>query len=264
MKPTRNGRRKTRLALITGGIGDLGFASAEKMIRKEMRVVLMDRVTESEAKKRICTLGREKGRASYVHADVTDRDAVESALDDIWKQFGRLDVCMCNAGIVTDLPFLEFSVEQWQRHLDVNLTGYFHVCQAVARRWVKAKTRGKFIFTGSWVQDIPYKLIAPYCVSKAGVWMLARCAALELAPHGITVNVVAPGIVSAGLTAQELREHPEFREEFERLIPLGRMQTAGDVADVVGFLLSDESNYLTGASIVCDGGCVVGAASAPK
>ncbi len=94
--------------------------------------------------------------------------------------------------------------------------------------------------------------------------MLARCAALELAPHGITVNAVAPGIVEAGLTARELEDYPEFREEFMSLIPLGKIQQAEDVADVVGFLISDAANYITGTTITCDGGCVVGSASAPK
>ena len=146
---------------------------------------------------------------------------------------------------------------------DVTLVD-LHVCQEVAQRWVRSGQKGKIVFTGTWVQDVPYKLIAPYCVSKAGVWMLCRCAALELAPYGITVNAVAPGIVDAGLTARELREFPEFREEFMNLIPLGRIQTAEDVAEVMGFLVSSASDYLTGTCIMADGGCMVGAASAPK
>lgn len=120
------------------------------------------------------------------------------------------------------------------------------------------------VFTGSWAQDVPCKLIAPYCVSKAGVWILARCAARELAPYGITVNAVAPGIVDAGLTARELKDFPKFREEFMNLIPLGRIQTAEDVADVVGFLISPAADYLTGACIMADGGCMIGCGSASK
>lgn len=252
---------RTKVALITGGCGDLGFASAQKMAEMGMDIVLLDRIEPDQAEKRVQILRTKGTQVLYLKADVTDRNAVEHALQQVWDKCGRLDVCMCNAGIVLDLPFLDFTVEQWDKHIDVNLNGYFHVCQAVARRWVKSRCRGKFIFTGSWVQDIPYKLIAPYCVSKAGVWMLARCAALELAPHGITVNVVAPGIVDGGLSAQEMADHPEMREEFKRLIPLGRMQTPQDVADVVGFLVSPASDYLTGSSILCDGGCVVGSAS---
>lgn len=250
-----------RVGLITGGVGDLGYASAVKMAAMGLDVVLIDIKENTE---RVEALRANGTKVLYVQADVSSRAEVQRAVQAAWDEFGRLDVCMCNAGISMNVPFLEYTVDQWNQHMDVNLNGYFHVTQEVAKRWVDDGTKGKIIFTGSWVQDVPYKLIAPYCVSKAGVWMLARCAALELAPHGITVNAIAPGIVEAGLTARELRDFPEFREEFMSLIPLGRIQQAEDVADVVGFLVSDASNYLTGTTITCDGGCVVGSASASK
>ena len=250
-----------RVGLVTGGVGDLGYASAKKMVEMGLDIVLMD---IREDNQRVEALRERGARVLFLQADVSDRGAVQTALERVWAEFGRLDVCMCNAGISMNVPFLDYTVEEWNQHMEVNLNGYFHVTQEVAKRWVAADDKGKIIFTGSWVQDVPYKLIAPYCVSKAGVWMLARCAALELAPHGITVNAIAPGIVEAGLTARELKDFPEFREEFMSLIPLGRIQQAEDVADVVGFLVSEASDYLTGTTITCDGGCVVGAASAPK
>ena len=250
-----------RVGLVTGGVGDLGYASATKMVEMGLDVALID-IKEDD--QRVSALRRAGARVQYLHADVSSRAEVSEAVRAVWDEFGRLDVCMCNAGISMNVPFLEYTVEQWNQHMAVNLDGYFHVTQEVAKRWVDTGSKGKIIFTGSWVQDVPYKLIAPYCVSKAGVWMLARCAALELAPHGITVNAIAPGIVEAGLTARELRDFPEFRKEFMSLIPLGKIQQAEDVADVVGFLVSDASNYLTGTTITCDGGCVVGSASAPK
>lgn len=250
-----------RVGLVTGGVGDLGYASAVKMAAMGLDVVLVDIKENAE---RVEALRANGTKVLHVRADVSSRAEVQRAVQSAWDEFGRLDVCMCNAGISMNVPFLEYTVDQWNQHMDVNLNGYFHVTQEVAKRWVDDGTKGKIIFTGSWVQDVPYKLIAPYCVSKAGVWMLARCAALELAPHGITVNAIAPGIVEAGLTARELRDFPEFREEFMSLIPLGRIQQAEDVADVVGFLVSDASNYLTGTTITCDGGCVVGSASASK
>ena len=255
---------ENRVALISGGAGDLGFASAVKMVSMGYDIALLDCKSEMEASARIKNLESQGARAIYLKGDVADRESVESACDSLWKQFGRLDVAMCNAGISMNVPFLEYTVEQWNRHMDINLTGYFHVCQAIGQRWVANKQKGKMVFTGSWVQDVPYKLVAPYCVSKAGVWMLARCAALELAPHGITVNAVAPGIVDAGLTARELKDFPEFREEFMNLIPLGRIQTAEDVAEIVGFLISPAADYLTGACIMADGGCMVGCGSAAK
>jgi NAD(P)-dependent dehydrogenase (short-subunit alcohol dehydrogenase family) len=261
MSESSNGKKA---ALITGGAGDLGFASAVKMASMGFDIALMDRKSEEEASPRLQELQDKGAKTLYLQADVADRGSVKQACDRLWRDFGRLDVCMCNAGISMNVPFLEYTVEQWNQHMDINLNGYFHVCQEVGQRWVAAEHKGKMVFTGSWVQDVPYKLIAPYCVSKAGVWMLCRCAALELAPYGITVNAVAPGIVDAGLTARELRDFPAFREEFMKLIPLGRIQTAEDVAEVVGFLVSSASDYLTGTCIMADGGCMVGAGSASK
>jgi len=222
---------------------------------------VLDVVSTQRADERLGPLRDQGVKVLYLEADVRDRQMVETALTTVWNTFDRLDVCVCNAGVATDLPFVDFSAEEWQRHMDINLNGYFHVSQAVARHWIAEKRRGKFIFMGSWVQDVPYQLIAPYCVSKAGVWMLARCIAIELAPHGITANVVAPGILDAGLSRQEMDEHPEFREMFRKIIPLGRMQTPDDVANVVGFLVAPEADYLTGTSILCDGGCLAGAPS---
>ena len=250
-----------KVGLITGGAGDIGLACAEKMAEQGLSIALMDRLPKEQAASLLDRL-RAKTRVLYLRADVSDRQQVDRALDKLWQEFSGLDVAMCNAAVVIDRPFIDFTVDQWQEHLDINLTGYFNVSQAVARRWVDAGQRGKLIFTGSWVQDVPYKLITPYCVAKAGVWMLARCAALELAAHGITVNVVAPGIVDSGLSKQEMEKCPELRSEYERTIPLGSLQSPKEVADVVGFLISSASNYVTGASILCDGGCTVGCASA--
>lgn len=253
---------RNKTALITGGTGDLGFAAAEKLAKMGRNIVLLDILESEEGEKKLQRLPLKTGcRSQYLCADVSQREAVEDAIQKIYENFSSLDVCMCNAGIVEDGLFVDFSVEQWQRHMDINLNGYFHVSQAVARRWIKATHPGKFIFTGSWVQDVPFKNIAPYCVSKAGVWMLARCMALELAWHGITVNVLAPGVVDAGLSKQEMERFPETRQQWERNIPLNRLQTPRDVAHIVGFLASPESDYLTGTSILCDGGCTVGSPS---
>ena len=239
-------------ALITGGCGDLGLATVRKLSSMGFSIAVLDRIDEDAARTRLAGFD---GDAFYVKTDVTNREAVDKAIESVWERFGGVELCLCNAGVVIDAPFLDVTPDQWSYHIDTNLTGYFHVSQAVAKKWVATKSKGRLVFTGSWVQDVPYELIAPYCVSKAGVWMLARCAAVELAPHGITVNVVAPGIVDAGLSKQEMDHLPGLRVDFTRIIPVGRLQTAEDVANVVGFLASDAASYLTGASILCDGGC---------
>jgi NAD(P)-dependent dehydrogenase (short-subunit alcohol dehydrogenase family) len=252
----------SKTALITGGIGDLGFASAELLAREQgYRLVLLDWADESRAAPRLQELRDAGYEALFLRIDVSERAAVETALDQVWQEMGGLDYCLCTAAITGDKHILDFSVEEWQRHLDINLSGYFHVSQAVARRWVKEGKKGKLVFMGSWVQDVPYKLIGPYCVSKAGAWMLCRIMAMELGPYGITANCVAPGNVDAGLTAEEMRQMPWMRELYAQQIPLRRMQTAFDVAQMVAFTASPASDYTNGACFLTDGGCTSGAAT---
>src|SRR5205807_9846588 len=162
---------------------DLGFAMAEELVARGARVTMIDRLEANQAGDRVRELA-----CDYVQADVTDRAAVEAALAAI----DPLDIAIGNAGIVEPAPFLEITAEQWQAQLDVNLTGCFNVGQAAARLMVERRRSGLVLFTGSWVGEIPWPDIAAYSVTKAGVRMLARSMARELAPHGIRVNVVAP------------------------------------------------------------------------
>src|SRR5205809_7996222 len=119
---TPKDKHDTKVALITGGIGALGFASAQKMAGMGMGIAILDKVDGEKADARVQALSG-KGRVLYLKADVTDRTSVEKALDILWGEFDHLDICMCNAGIVIDLPFLEFTVEQLQQPIDVNLNG---------------------------------------------------------------------------------------------------------------------------------------------
>jgi len=252
----------SKTALITGGIGDLGFASAELLAKEQgYRLALLDWAEESKATPRLRALMDAGHEAIFLRADVSRRAEVEKALERVWQEFGGLDYCLCNAAITGDKHILDFSAEEWQRVLDINLGGYFHVSQAVARRWVKEEKKGKLVFMGSWVQEVPYKLIGPYCVAKAGAWMLCRIMAMELGPYGITANCVAPGNVDAGLTAVEMQEMPWMRAEYSRQIPLRRMQTAEDVAQMVAFTASPASDYITGTCFLTDGGCTAGSAT---
>src|SRR5690606_22809374 len=148
----------------------------------------------------------------------------------------------------------ELDEQTWRRHLDVNLTGCFVVGQSAARRFVSEGRPGHIIFTSSWVQDVPWPEIAAYAVSKSGLKMLCRCMARELAPHGVRVNAVAPGIVNAGLARQQLETEPAYARRVAKVIPLGELQTPQQVAQVTAFLCSDSADYLTGSVLLADGG----------
>jgi len=145
--------------------------------------------------------------------------------------------------------------EHWQDQLQINLTGCFNLGQAAAQLMVERSRPGRIVFTGSWVGTVPWPEISAYSVSKAGVAMLAKSMARELAPHGILVNVVAPGIVDAGLAKRQRETHPSYAARIGRVIPLGKLQTAEQVAQVMAFMCSDAADYITGATILADGGC---------
>lgn len=234
---------------ITGAAGDLGHAMSLELARLGALVTMIDRVGEHEASERIAAVGR-VGNCSYLQADVTDRPAVEAAL----RAVDPLDVAIGNAGIVESAPFLEITAEQWQAHLDINLTGCFNVGQAAAQLMVERKQPGLVLFTGSWVGEIPWPDIGAYCVSKAGVRMLARSMARELAEHGIRVNVVAPGIMRAGMARRQYETDPAYARRASVVIPLGEMGTAEQVAQATAFLCSPEAAYMTGSVLLVDGG----------
>ena len=234
---------------ITGAAGDLGHAMSLELARLGARVTMIDRVSADDAAERIAAVGQ-AGQCTYVQADVTDRAAIAQALQGV----DPLDVAIGNAGIVESAPILEVTAEQWQAHLDINLTGCFNVGQAAAQLMVERKRPGLVLFTGSWVGEIPWPDIGPYCVSKAGVRMLARSMARELAEHGIRVNVVAPGIVHAGMARRQYETDPAYARRASVVIPLGEMGTAEQVAQATAFLCSPEAAYMTGSVLLVDGG----------
>lgn len=234
---------------ITGAAGDLGHAMSLELARLGARVTMIDRVSAADAAQRIAAV-KQAGECTYVQADVTDRAAIAGALQGV----DPLDVAIGNAGIVESAPFLEVTADQWQAHLDINLTGCFNVGQAAAQLMVARQRPGLVLFTGSWVGEIPWPDIGAYCVSKAGVRMLARSMARELAVHGIRVNVVAPGIVHAGMARRQYETDPAYARRASVVIPLGEMGTAEQVAQATAFLCSPEAAYMTGSVLLVDGG----------
>lgn len=234
---------------VTGGAGDLGHAMSLELARRGARVTMIDLISEDAARARVDAVAA-IGPCSYRQADVTDRAAVEATLTAV----DPLDVAIGNAGIVESAPFLEVTPEQWQAHVGVNLTGCFNVGQIAARIMVARGRPGLVLLTGSWVGEIPWPEISAYCVSKAGVRMLARAMARELAPHRIRVNVVAPGIVFAGMARRQYENDPAYARRASVVIPLGELGTAEQVAQATAFLCSSEAAYMTGSVLLVDGG----------
>ncbi|MGH9353592.1 MAG: SDR family NAD(P)-dependent oxidoreductase, partial [Terriglobia bacterium] len=167
-------------------------------------------------------------------------------------------VICCHAGIVESSAYVALSARNFDRTLDVNLKGAFLVSREAVRRMegiVSALKPGRIVFTTSWVQDVPWPEIAAYCASKGAVKMLMRTLAREVARDHIRVNAVAPGIVDTGMAKRQWNEDARYRARAQHAVPLGFLQTAKSVADAFLFLASDASSYMTGATLLVDGGC---------
>lgn len=242
---------KGKTAIITGAAGDLGSAMARHLAAAGAHVALWDIKPAEQADTALAAARKHDPDATYRQIDLRDRAAVDAAI----ATMPRLDIVCSNAGIVEAQPFLDVTQENWQNHLDINLTGCFNVCQAAARKMVADGAEGRIILTSSWVAEIPWPEITPYSVSKAGVNMLVKQMARELAGHRILVNAVAPGIVAAGLAGRQLREEPQYAARVAKVIPLAEPGSPEEIAEAVVYLAGPHTAYMTGSILTLDGGC---------
>src|SRR5207248_9971457 len=186
------------------------------------------------------------GQAGAAALDVCARPAVDAIIAAVVREFGRLDVVLESAGISHRLNFLDLDAETWDRIIAVNLTSMFHLGQAAARQMVKQGGGGSIINVTSQLAEVARPERAAYVASKGGARSLTHAMAVDLAPHGIRVNAIAPGPTLTGLTRASYTD-PEARRATEALIPLGRLGQPEDLVGAVLFLASDESRWVTGS-----------------
>jgi NAD(P)-dependent dehydrogenase (short-subunit alcohol dehydrogenase family) len=241
--------------LITGGLGAIGRVAVTRFLEHSARVAVNDVIPEEDAQRIIREAGWPADRVHYIPADVSGLDAARQVVKQALRAFGRLDVTLCHAGIAQSGSILNYSDQDWDRIMAVNLKSAFLVAQASALAMIEGGVQGKIIFTSSWVQDVPWPEITPYNVTKSGMKMLMKGMARELAASGIRVNAVAPGIVGVGMAKRQWDTEPDYRRRAEKAIPLGYMQPPESVADAFLFLSSAASDYITGVTLLVDGGC---------
>ncbi len=240
--------------IITGAARGIGFEIARQFAREGAKVRLLDRRQDDLAHV-VATLRAEGAEATAVAVDVTKRADVIAAIEAADAE-APIDVLINNAGIAHETGFLDIEEEEWRRTLDVNLTGAFFVAQAVARKMV-ARRRGAIVHMASKNGLDGESGYAHYNASKAGLILLTKTMALELAPFGVRVNAVCPGYVNTPL-ATEL-DSPEVTRAFaDRYIPQDRVANPQEIAPLFLFLASDDASFVTGTHLIADGGQLAG------
>jgi glucose 1-dehydrogenase len=242
--------------VVTGGAQGLGRAVARGFAAEGAGVVLMDREADL-LHETLDEIRRTHERVEAVVGDVSSRADVVRTVAIAVERFGHLDVAVQVAGIATFLPFLEFDDEQWRRTLEVNLNGTFYLAQEAGRVMVRQRTGGAIAITSSTNAFQPEAGGLAYNTSKSAQVAVMRTAAIELAPHGIRVNAIAPGIMRTRL-AEFVIDDPVQSKVFLERIPLGRFAEPDEIARSILWMCSADASYLSGELLVNDGAMSVG------
>ncbi len=244
-----------RVAVITGGAVGLGLAMGTALARQGVRVLLCDINAETLGE----AVGRLKGQGLAVEGtsgDVTRDDSVAALMATARDTFGPVDILINNAGMSVNMPSLDLSMEQWQRGLDVLLTGAWRCTRAVLPEMFQ-RGRGSVLNISSLYGYRPAPERLAYCVAKAGIKTMTEALAMEFAPKGLRINGISPGYTRTALVEDLVARGRLDIDALERRTPSGRIATPEDIAKLAVFLLSDQSAHINGQVVLCDGGWTV-------
>ena len=240
------------VAIITGGNSGIGRATAVLLAERGFDIGITWHGDEENARETLAEVERHGVRAEARRMDLEADVTAAAAVDELAEALGGVDVLVNNAGAGHGAPVLELGLDDWRRTLDLDLTGAFLCLQHAARRMVAQGRGGRLIAVTSIHEHLPLRDNAAYCAAKGGLGMLVKSLALELGPHGITANAVAPGEIATKMTGQE-DEDPRRSGE-RRDLPIPRPGHAREIAAAVAFLASEDGAYTTGHSLLVDGG----------
>jgi len=245
-----------KVAIVTGGSGGIGKVTAFRLTTNGAQVVIVSRNKE-KGKKVVEELCSEGGKALYIKADVSKLGDIDRTVEEVVNKFGRIDILVNAAGIsIKSTPTEYISEEEWDKTLNINLKGAFFCSQRVARMMIKQKY-GKIINVGSLQGEMVLPLRAAYAASKGGLKQVTKSMAVEWAKYNINANVVAPAFVKTPMT-EEVLANEFWYNVVSSKTPLGRPAEPEEIADVILFLASDAASYITGQTIVVDGGWTAG------
>ena len=240
----------SKVAIVTGASRGIGKACALRLAKSGMDVVVNYNSSEAEAMKVVDAIKEMGQEAIAIKANVSDRKDVSTLFREAYKHFGHIDVLVNNAGVVDDAYLLMLNMDSLDRSLDINVKGYFYCCQQAALKMFKQKS-GRIVNVSSVSSKLALAGQSVYSATKGAINSMTATLAKELAPYGIQVNAVAPGFISTDMI-ESIPE--EKKEQYLKDIPMGRLGTVEEVADVVDMLCSDATSYVTGQVIVMDGG----------
>ena len=242
-----------KVAVVTGSSKGIGRAIAARFAREGADVLINYNRSADQARETLEQVEQAGSSGHVVQADLSRVSDVDRLIAAALEHFGRIDILVNNAGIEKRTPFLDVDEDEYDQVLDLNLKGAFFATQRAARHWAETGRPGKVINISSVHEELSFPGFASYCASKGGLGMLTRTLAVELAPHNITVNGIAPGAIDTPIN-QPLKEDPERLQDVLEKIPLRRLGRPEDVAAVAAFLASSDAEYVTGATYYVDGG----------
>jgi len=246
---------QNKVAIVTGAATGIGKAIATTMAAEGASVVIDYVGDPAFANAAVQAIQSAGGKVTAVAADVSNPGQVNQLIQKAIDSFGKLDILVNNAGLEYKHPFHEFPFELWQKVIAVDLTGPFLCAQAAAKAMIRQATGGRIINISSIHEDLPMPTNAPYCAAKGGLRMLMRTIAVELAPHKITVNNIAPGAIFTPIDA-DIEADAKLEAALMAEIPLGRWGKPEEVAALAVFLASDDAAYCTGSTFFIDGGMI--------
>jgi NAD(P)-dependent dehydrogenase (short-subunit alcohol dehydrogenase family) len=245
---------KGKVAIVTGARRGMGKSHALALADGGAKVVVVDIFLE-DCQKVVEEIKKKGGEAIAVKCDVTKKEEVDKMVKAAIDKWGKIDILVNNAGICQFKPFLELTEEEWDRTLDINLKGYFLCAQAAAKEMVKKKS-GVIVNIASVAMGqvgVGFPNLTHYCASKGGIVAMTETMALELAPYNIRVNAIAPGAIETPMI-DPLKTDQKMMEGTLARIPLHRVGKPEEVSNLVLFLSSSASSYITGSTVVIDGG----------
>ena len=249
---------RDKVAIVTGARRGMGRTHALALAKAGAKVVVAD-ISLEDCQKVVKEIEKNKGEALAVKCDVAKKEEVEEMVKKAVEKFGKVDILVNNAGICQFKPFLDLTEEEWDRTLNINLKGYFLCAQAAAKEMVKQKS-GVIINIASVAMGqvgVGIPNIVHYCASKGGVVGMTEALAVELAPYNIRVNAISPGMIETPMI-DPIKKDPKVAEAMLDRVPMKRVGKPEEVSNLVLFLASDASSYMTGSTVVIDGGWLAG------